>query len=420
MEIAAIFFMMTRVVNSLISLKDKDYLNDFTILVGSKEYRCNKLIACIFSPYIEKSLDLDPTTNNFYIDIEDQDDNFSTIIDCMYMKPFDKKKMNPEIIEMLNQLGCFDYLDELINSRNYELDDLDDLKVCASNLLHRKSRNQEFSKEVDFLASSFYLLDSDVIDCLDLEAIDAIVSSPSLVCEDEHSLLEFILNIIKEQGKEYHCLLEHIVFGNLSDEDLKRCSEEFHDIELNLGLYQALISYDTSMINHEMRYHNFVDEIGIFHRLRRIARRNPASAGLVSVLASSINDDLYDDLSSSRSEVVLDYFGDKGWYSKNQANQWIMFDLRDFKAKVSHYEIRFGKDTDILKQSWCFESSDDGEIWHILHKKNSHNDPFSTHKYRVKSFKYHRYFRVRQVIKGWGTKSYQNLTHFELYGIISK
>jgi len=143
---------------------------------------------------------------------------------------------------------------------------------------------------------------------------------------------------------------------------------------------------------------------------------NPHDGGIVQVTSSSLEN-------GSLNSLVGNAPPSGGYlYTNSTANSWFMLDLKENKAKVSHYTIRHGYNGgSYFPRNWQFQGSENGSSWVTL--KNHVNDSSISTSMGSKTFAvehknppFFRYFRIY----GSGTNSsgdnYLMVSGLEMYG----
>jgi hypothetical protein len=109
------------------------------------------------------------------------------------------------------------------------------------------------------------------------------------------------------------------------------------------------------------------NSIELLHHLRsECNNQNPHDAGLVNITASSFNDQ------SNLPQNVLNFTSNNYWHSKNEPNQWILFDLKNKSFKMK--QIRIHINYFYIGQTWTLEASNDNSNWTTIHTQGKMND----------------------------------------------
>jgi hypothetical protein len=153
---------------------------------------------------------------------------------------------------------------------------------------------------------------------------------------------------------------------------------------------------------------------GIIAELTRTAGGNVHDQGIVDVSASSVNGNY-----PARNAVDL---GQQNYFhSENQPNQWLRYDFKDRRIRLTDYSIA-AHTSDWFLRSWVVEGSEDGSTWTTLDERQNNNDANSSHPiatFRVERSKEleWRFIRLRQTGK---CNNYDCLIlfGFEVFGLV--
>jgi hypothetical protein len=105
-------------------------------------------------------------------------------------------------------------------------------------------------------------------------------------------------------------------------------------------------------------------QIELFKHLRQQCNdQNPHSAGLVNLTASSIDHSNYD------SHYIFESSRETFWCSKDEPNQWLLFDLKEllFKIEKIYFDVCFGG----IPRHWRLLGSNDNQTWTPLHDQGN-------------------------------------------------
>lgn len=170
----------------------------------------------------------------------------------MYFKPINIKKEEQEIFfSFISILKCRDMISQFFGSQMFE-------KIGVNNIftiIKSKMREEmNFEEIIDFIASHFFEIESNMFDGIEYEFIDSILSSESLICNDEHSLFEFIVNLVRSRGSKYQGLFGRVIFSNLNESDLS-LFEDIFDIDfIDQNIFSGLIQLGLKKGRHVNRY----------------------------------------------------------------------------------------------------------------------------------------------------------------------
>jgi hypothetical protein len=99
--------------------------------------------------------------------------------------------------------------------------------------------------------------------------------------------------------------------------------------------------------------------IELFKYLRQQCNdRNPHKAGLINLTASSI-------CNNCDPCNIFEYSMHNFWISRNERNQWLLFDLKGLSFKVE--KIRFNVNSGCFPIHWRLLGSDNNQTWVTIH-----------------------------------------------------
>jgi len=148
---------------------------------------------------------------------------------------------------------------------------------------------------------------------------------------------------------------------------------------------------------------------------------NPHNAGLITVTSSS--------LESGQLATFVGNGPQQGgnsslYTNSSQTNAWFQIDLKDQKAKVTHYTLRHGyTGGSYFPRTWQFQGSEDGSTWVTLKQHN--NDSSISTQMASKTFPvdqknppFQRYFRIYNTGANSSGNNYLMISGIELYGTL--
>jgi hypothetical protein len=145
-------------------------------------------------------------------------------------------------------------------------------------------------------------------------------------------------------------------------------------------------------------------EIELFHFLRSQCNdQNPHEAGLVNIIASSV----YNDNISYGPQNVLNFDSNNHWQSKNEPNQWILFDLKGKSFKMK--QIRIHINNKHIPRNWTLEGSNDNLNWTTIHNQGEDercNTPFNTITFDINFDRSFTFFKIVQRSQNYHSEHY--------------
>ena len=197
------------------------YGNDFSFIVNGKEYKTNKIISDLISPYISKIHSTDPTFDKFHINTKQQGD-FSNILQLINFEA----NRYPE-----NELPFLLEVIEILNNDSIELETTKQKsELTIDNIFDNIQQHEKYSKfyrplfeqEIEFISSHISsILESkeEELAKLSKDTLYSIFSNDQLQLKNEDELLKFI-NKLYTTDETYSILYETVLFENVSVESI--------------------------------------------------------------------------------------------------------------------------------------------------------------------------------------------------------
>ncbi|OHT16092.1 hypothetical protein TRFO_42041 [Tritrichomonas foetus] len=274
---------------------------------------------------------------------------------------------------------------------------------------------------------------------LGIDIIEMILQNENLKLYDEDSLFDFILKILEKKdifSKSIH-LLEYVKFECLSHESIEKFISIFDLEYINKKIWvsicqRLLITPNSEFIQRKdqnqnryainrivIPFKNTINE-GLFNYLRQKCSSNPHDFGLIEVTSSSV----FSSSSSFQPKNTINPLDNNNNYfhSMKAPNEWICYQFKDFRFKLSKYQIRtFDGDQNYghLK-NWVLEISKDGQSWQVIDRQincSLLNGPKKHSTFDIKSTtKFVNFIRLRQIDQNWGGNHYLVINSIEFYG----
>jgi hypothetical protein len=280
--------------------------NDFTFMIGSDQFHCDRFQAAFMSPLIANALSADPTVSEFVFQISNSDseihiDSVSTFVS--------------NSIAMLERLICGEAV-QLSDSQFSEMEilceflgnpDLNEQivsfltkgeELSVSNSLLRYRQKSRFSlsvtSELTFIASHFFEFQSVDLQKLTVSELETIVNSESLSLESEDWFLDLILGF----GSDYRNLVYAVRFEFLSSCSMNQFFDSISYSDLDERLWLKVMN----RARHEILYNaddiplqRFVGRFRstespfdrVIHYLTKVCGGNVHERGLVDITCSS-------------------------------------------------------------------------------------------------------------------------------------
>jgi hypothetical protein len=261
--------------------------------------------------------------------------------------------------------------------------------------LKRKSvLGRSVDEEIEFASSHFFELDLNELRGIEVSLLERIVSSPELRLTGEDSLLDFICSLdcgdeivlLRYLRSEYlstegmSMLLDHLNFPDLnldymiwssicrrlrlpvshgkgSDENSSVLAR-FVNREVGLGVESG--SPGASMF--PMKEEKSLD--GVISYLTQKHGGNVHEKGIVTITSKSV----FDDPMCSPANAA-DFGSRAEFISTKEPHQWICWDFREMRLRLTHYTIRA-----LVLRSWVVEGSMDGAGWAEIDRRTDSQD----------------------------------------------
>jgi hypothetical protein len=203
--------------------------DQFSILIGAMEIKCNYFQACFISEAIRQLVSTDVSANRF--EIKEYRGTSSAVEDIAnFIKrgfiEVNEKNCN-DLIFILKSLNNREMLDRVVNFRlkGEELS----IPNCIQRLIIKEESKCNVNDEVDSIASHFCKVTSSQLEELkkfDVEILERILNSKYLCLNDEDSLVEFISSL----GEEYKSLYDYVELRFLTSNGIERFLQLFSSV----------------------------------------------------------------------------------------------------------------------------------------------------------------------------------------------
>lgn len=236
----------------------------------------------------------------------------------------------------------------------------------------------------DGVASRFFDIKKDILDTLDIETSQLLLSSPSLKIDDEDSLYDFVRSR-SENDVRFMSLFEFIQFEYLSVdrvEDFASFTQEFLLENMNSRIWTRIcdrliqeVKYKDNPRCATLPRAEFVCDKsnpldGIIAHLTRECGGNVHEKGIVKVSASSFIDHAY------HPKNVVDLGTDSEYWGDDDDMAWICYDFKGRRVIPKAYSLRSGSHNHLC--SWVIEVSSDGIRWTEVDRHGNTDDLNST------------------------------------------
>ena len=413
-------YLSSKGLNHTISSIDE---NDFTFIVGNKEYRCSHFQACFISPKIHSVLLSDPMFDTFEIEINDDDEKFNDVMNlmkgqsieldkatCLFLKEIGKILENQEII------------DEAVN---FDIKQIDKNNVFDI-IKQKKKFGSQYTKEMKFIAQNFCECSLKNLLTLSVDEIREILSmNDNLELASEDSLFEKVISMI-ESNNEYIEVLDCIALENLSITYLLKYINTIKTRFVTQTVWENLCDRMKKDL-YELETYQNSDQQPKF-KLFKLNPKAPLN-GIFAYLNKTYGDICKNQIVSisasseggPKPSLVINQQWNQYFFTKNIPNSWICFDFGNHRVSVTDYSIKsapYGPNACHLK-NWVLEGSDDLNYWMLMDKRvndNSLNAASAVKSYKVGKRAEFRYIRLRIIGVDHQGKNFLQLSSIELFG----
>lgn len=351
-------------------------IKDFELITDCLTIRCSRSQIAFVSPTIHKMLLADSTINEFKLKAPQSSrcaELLRSLLDgSSILVPHELAKTFYSIMLDLGNEEVIPKIDDNLTVENV----FDTLQI-------KGSRSLSIEREIKFIASHFYETQSSC-SLLDIDQINSILSSDSLVVKSEHDLFKFICDFISSHGDQCRFLLSHLHLEYLKPEDISFIlnSIEFDDFAIFLPsisrrLLCPLATFHSSEED-DRRYKNKSivsyegnNFEGIFSRLWEETGGNPVTNGTVSI-----------EETTGRSQSKVSFLVDpekrkqSDWFctTDNVGGSSFIFDFKDKRVSLSGYSLKAHpktwSDRHFIK-SWKIEGSNNKETWSLVDEQRN-------------------------------------------------
>jgi hypothetical protein len=337
---------------------------DFTFVVGSREYQCSRFEARFISERVCALQCNDSAVDRLEIkDIDDQEDCFALLLGVCGGESIEVPRSKISVLlELCDWLGNAELGSALVQFS------IGDEPISISNCIDRlelKCRHScDFSSEIAFIASRLSEFDIESLRGLDCGIIDDIIMSDSLRIKSEDFLLDLLLSL------GHGTLIGRVKCIFLSVSGIDRLLEWISSHSIDPLLWSSLCDRLRCKVNPTGMsglpgrfgrvYPNEGDEsTGILGYLSSICGGNVHERGVVAITCSS-GDDCW---------KVADPDWTEHWCSSGQAGSWICFDFKEKCVQLQHYRLK--SKSGCYPSDWVIEGRNDGSTWTIVDEQHT-------------------------------------------------
>jgi hypothetical protein len=275
---------------------------------------------------------------------------------------------------------------------------------------------------------------------LTADIVDSVLTSPSLKLTNEDSLFNFVCERI-ETNPSGSSLLVHVRCEFLSSESRSRyvsivdeaCSEYpelvsslwFRHRELLLKSCPVLLTDSDRYLQTPTLQFDPPSGLGngIIGHLRN--RYGTDSVEITAARTSSAGS--MSGYSGGSPNCAAEYDSDLGWYDGNSDPSWLMFDLKDRRAAITSYIIKFGPLAKSNPERWALTGSNDLNLkdWTMIDDRSNESSGHEDYETvpcqcRGDSDTKFRYLRIEYRGAFWGRHYYMGFTSLDLFGRLTE
>lgn len=418
-------------ISDILSLINQTYGKDFTFVINKKEFKVNRIIADLVSPYINNIHLNDPLIDKLVINTKNKGD-FSHFLNLLN---FQRNEIPHDQLKFIHEVCKFLKIDsiELIKNENPPKITMENVfSLILEHEIVQEFYAETFSEEIDFLSTNFYQLNyhqKKEMMKLDVDTLYRIFNNENLQVNSEDDLLNFINELYKKKDKDniYATLYETVEFDNVSQQSISKFIEVFDIFGItritwsricSRLLKKVIASESDGKHGKNFFYHEGSDFSGILNYLQN----NPKSKTEEAVDIFSSDPKSNQEYHQAKN-VMLFNDNDNFFYARNQTGNWISFDFKDYMVIPTAYTIKsvkWGKEGPYLK-SWKIEGSVDNKSWEKIDEvKDSPllngSNAFHTFLIDCKSHNKYRYLKLTSTGENWKNNNELSIDSIEIYG----
>ena len=420
---------------------------DFEFLFGEdKVCRVHSVLAEFLSPKVARLRKCDPLCNVYTF----KDSELFSVFERLVLSLRSGEALR---VEKSNFAALLSLSQELENSELLSslpgIIKVESLSLEEAILLLRVGIDLGFSGRFgnlrDYVASRFHEIEEEILDNLDIETAQILLSSPSLQIEDEDSLYDFVRSRA-ESDLSFTSLFELVYFEYLSVDRIENfasfVSENLLE-NINSGIWRQIcrrliletkpneknphVSKDKQDTGKKMTkpgiefvYDSSKQLEGIIAHLTKQCGGNVHDKGIVNATASSVN-------GACEPKHAADLGTTPVYQSRrDQEGAWICYEFKERRVIPTSYSVKTYSSTANPK-SWVIEVSNDGtqNSWTEIDRRENNNDLKNPNV--IANFKISRvpsdgfrFFRLRQIGKDHADMNYLTIRALEIFGTLFK
>jgi hypothetical protein len=402
--------------------------NDFTFVIDSERFHCDRFQAAFLSPLIVNALSADHTIDEFVITIPNTDSDSAIDANSTSVSTFVSNSI--AILERLicgetvtlseSQISRTEYLCEFLG--NTELNEQivsfstkgEELTVSNSLLRYRKKSRFGLSvtSESAFIASHFSEFQSVDLQTLKVSELEVIVNNETFHLESEDWFLDLILGF----GSDYRELLYSVHFEFLGSFSINRFFDSISYSDVDERLWLKVVNrarHDILSNSDDIPLQRFIGCFqstdspfnGLIHHFTTICGGNVHERGVVEITSSSNG--------YNKCWQVADHNWTNYWTTTSSPNSWIQFDFKNRNVSLTHYTLKSDGEGNHHLLEWTIAGSREGALWDPIdcRKTQDLNGNYITKTFALSvsstGTPFYRYIRLTQT--GKNSSNYDNL-----------
>jgi hypothetical protein len=303
--------------------------------------------------------------------------------------------------------------------------------LTVSNVFQRIEDAEAFGFPFDdlilFCASNFFQIQREFVGKVSLQTLYQVLSHPSLQLGSEDQLYQIIASRF-ESSFEYFSLIEFVRFEYLNTSNMNHFvgfarahfdlvnQSVWHALCTRLECETILTTQSPRVIERLIPFENSPLD-GIIAALTEECGGSVSEKGVVKISGTPLNDQ-----PDSAPAHAADFGKSNYFHSANSVNQWLCYDFRSRRVRLSHYSIR-SFSGNYYPRSWVIEGSLDGRNWSQIDRQEGNTKLDAQHPtgtFAVTECDAYRFIRLRQTGRNSGSSQYLIVVAFELFGYLSK
>ena len=409
--------------------------DEFEFVFGNNVCRLHSVIAEFLSPKIARLRRNDPLTSSYAFQNPEFFDLVQRLVSSVRLgKTFHVQRSDfVALLRLSHELENIELLNSLIGPINTETLSLDDAILLLQAGIHLGTAfSGRFGNLREFVAKHFYQIKKPVLDELDLETSQLLLSSPSLRIQDEDSLYDFVRSR-SENDLSFTSLFEFICFEYLSTDRAENFASFVYDGhigQMSPGIWRCVAKrfiHETGNIHNprcfktEFLYNESRPLDGIIAHLTRKCGGNVHEHGVVNVETNSWFTRPGNETTWHPKHTVD--LGTNSFYCSENVHSWVSYDFGERGIIPRSYSLRSRVDGYHQLKSWVIEVSNDGASWTEIDKhvdSNALKAGGVTQNFNIPNVPNSRirFFRIRQIGPSSSNDNHTSFSALEIFGTL--